>query len=508
MSPVVLPAPVKASPPPSDPDLVDLDNVVQWVKRRDPVRWALGAMMVVWSFIFIRLGWERHVRFATFGFDLGVYDQAVWLLSRFKEPFMTIRGLHFWGFHSNYAIVLLAPFYWLGAGPLFLLVVQALTQASGAIAIYLLARDRLADRWMAVGMAGVLLLNPTYQYLVWEYFHPDAMAIAPFLFAYWAARAGRWRRFAVAAVLAVAWKEDVALSMAVVGVLIFLWGDRRIGAIVFGAAAGFFALVTRVIIPQVNGIAAFYDTFFGEFGSSPLEVAKNVIVRPGRALDTATMPDRMNYYRMMLAPVAFAPFASFRTFMIAGPMLAINILSTFPYQREIRYHYAALVLVGIILATVEAVAYLGTTASLKRFLVGLLLATSLASTVAWGPSPLSVKYHSGLWAQGPDARREAKQTAVDMIPGDAATSAIYYLVPHLSRRTKIYEFPVPWKPVNWGVAGEKLDNPADVTWLALDRTLLSADDKTLLSQLLSGEFVVRFDQNDIVVAERVAAPAS
>ena len=57
-----------------------------------------------------------------------------------------------------------------------------------------------------------------------------------------------------------------------------------------------------------------------------------------------------------------------------------------------------------------------------------------------------------------------------------------------------------------GVAGEKLDNPADVRWLVLDRTLLSADDKALLTQLLSGEFVVRFDQNDIVVAERVAAP--
>jgi len=41
----------------------------------------------------------------------------------------------------------------------------------------------------------------------------------------------------------------------------------------------------------------------------------------------------------------------------------------------------------------------------------------------------------------------------------------------------------------------------------LDRTLLSADDKTLLSTLLGGQFVVRFDQNEIVVAQRVAPPA-
>ena len=106
-----------------------------------------------------------------------------------------------------------------------------------------------------------------------------------------------------------------------------------------------------------------------------------------------------------------------------------------------------------------------------------------------------------------NVRTEAKQAAVDMVPAGESVSAIYYLVPHLSRRVKIYEFPVPWKPINWGVNGENLDNPADVRWLVIDRTLLNADDKTLLGQLLSREFTVRFDQNDIVVAERVAAPA-
>jgi hypothetical protein len=92
-----------------------------------------------------------------------------------------------------------------------------------------------------------------------------------------------------------------------------------------------------------------------------------------------------------------------------------------------------------------------------------------------------------------------------MIPAGAPTSAIYYLSPHLTHRTKIYEFPVPWKPVNWGVRGENLDNPADVHWLILDRQALSADDNALLATLLRGQFAVRFDQSDIVVAQRVRA---
>jgi uncharacterized membrane protein len=484
----------------------DVAGLIAWAGRRDPVRWSLGALITVWSVTFIILGWQRHVRFATFGFDLGVWDQAVWLLSQFKDPFITLRGLELFGFHMNPILFLLTPFYRLGAGPEFLLVVQVLAQASGAIAIYLLARDLIRDRWLAVGLAAVLLINPTYQYLTWEYFHPDALAIAPLFFAYWAARQRRWRWFALAAVLAVACKEDVAPAMAVLGLLIWARGDRRVGAITSALAMAWFALVTRVILPSVNGIAAFYDSFFGDFGSSPLQVAKNVAIHPRKAFHIATLPDRMNYYRMMFAPVGFLCFGSPSTLLIAGPMLAINVLSTFPYQREIRYHYAALVLAGIILATVEAVARMGKSPGLRRFLVGGLLVTSFGSTVAWGPSPFSVKYHSGLWAQGADPRRAAKEAALAMVPARAPTSAIYYLSPHLTHRTKIYEFPVPWKPVNWGVRGENLDDPAGVRWLVLDRQLLNPDDKALLTRLLSGEFKVRFDRSDIIVAERVRPP--
>ncbi len=154
--------------------------------------------MALWSFEFVRLGWLRQSRFGTFSFDLGIYDQGAWLLSHGKDPFVTVRGLELFGHHVNPILFLFAPFYRLGAGPGFLLVVQVLVQASGAAAVYLLARDRFAaradgvstaaDRWLAAALGTVLLLNPTYQWLTWEFFHPDALAVAPLLFAYWAAR--------------------------------------------------------------------------------------------------------------------------------------------------------------------------------------------------------------------------------------------------------------------------------------------------------------------------------
>ena len=471
----------------------------------DPVVGILIGMMAAWSALFIALGWLRHARYATFGFDLGIYDQGLWLLSRFRDPFVTIRGLDLFGHHMNPILLVFVPFYWLGAGPIFLLVVQVVAQASGAVAVFLLARDKLADRWLALVLAGVLLLHPTMQWLTWEFFHPDSLVIAPLLFAYWAATRRKWRWFAVATVLALACKEDAALAVFAMGLVVVLRGDRRIGAITSFIAVAWFTLSTRVLIPFFSGTEAFYESWFGEFGDSPVQVVGNVLRHPTKAYELATEPDRMSYYRMMLAPTAFLSLASVRTLFIAAPMVAVNVLSTFPYQREIRYHYSAIVLVGITLATVEGIAVLGRTVGLRRFLVGLVAATSLASTVAWGPSPVSVKYRSGIWPLGEDARRQAKQEALALIPDGAPASSVYYLAPHLTHRNRIYEFPAPWKPANWGVRGENLHDPTTVQWLVLDRQPLGEEDERLLDSLLDTQFELQYQRDDIIVARRVRA---
>ncbi|MDQ3898162.1 MAG: DUF2079 domain-containing protein [Actinomycetota bacterium] len=494
---MVLPFPVRASTPGEE-------RRPGW---RDPVRWALAVMIGGWSATFFVLGWQRHHRFGTFGFDLGIYDQALWLLSRFETPFITLRGLNFWGHHVNVIGVVLVPFYWLGAGPAFLLAVQLASQAVGAVAVFLLARDRLRARWPAVALAGVLLLHPTYQFLAWEFFHFDALALGPLLLAYWAARARRWRWFAVAAVLAVACKEDVALAMVVLGILIALRGDRRIGAAVSGLAAVWWVVATRLVIPAANGIGPFYDTFFSEFGSSAGDVVVDVATDPVKAGRVALGPSRLAYYRMMFAPVAFLPVFALPTLAVALPMLAVNALSSFPYTREIRYHYSALVLAGVILATVEAIAFLGRTPSRRAFLVGLVAATSLASTVAWGPSPISTKYHTGLWVGRGDPSLAAKKGAVDLVPARASASVSFEFAPHMTHRQKIYEWPVPWRNLNWGVRGENLDDPGGVDWLVIDRLLLTSEDAELLDRLLAREFTVVSERQSIVVARRIRPPA-
>jgi hypothetical protein len=143
---------------------------------------------------------------------------------------------------------------------------------------------------------------------------------------------------------------------------------------------------------------------------------------------------------------------------------------------------------------------------LVRFLVGLVVASSLAATVAWGPSPISVKYRSGIWPLQVDDRQGAREAAVDLIPDGAPTRAIYNLLPHVAHRTEIYDFPVPWRNVNWGVDGEHLADPANVDWIVVDLQAMSTEDLELLDRLTARQFDVVYDEDDIVVAKRVKPP--
>jgi len=502
---------VVAAPRSHAPDASEVRWPWSWVDSWGLPEGFLFVFVVWWSYEFIRLPMLRHDRFGTFGFDLAIYDQGAWLLSRFKDPFVTIRGLELFGHHASLFLLLFVPFYWLGAGPIFLLVAQVLSQASGAIAIFLLARHLLKSRWAALALGAALLLNPTYQWLTWEFFHPDAFGIGPLLFAYWAARTKRWRWFAVAAVLAVLCKEDFALAIAVLGVGVALRGDRQRGLIVAAASTAYFFFATRVLIPVENGIGPFYDSFFGKLGNSPTQVVFNSIRHPTQTWNFASARDRKSWYWKMLAPWAFIPLLDLRVLAIALPTILINILSSFPYTRDYRLHYSAIVVSVCAITTVEAVAWVSRRSkerlATQASMVSVVFVVALICSVAWGCAPYSRGYRDGVWPLQFDPRVALKEQAVRMVPSSAATSAAYNIDTHMAHRQRIYEFPVPWCNINWGVRGEHLDDPANVQYLLLDRTLITSPrDNALLADLLSSEFHILWQSDDLLVAKRIHPP--
>jgi len=474
-----------------------------WSRPR-PELGVLAGLVGLYVAVFGTLTWRQQSNFGTFGFDMGIYDQGIWLLSRFRRPFVTVRGLNYFGHHVNVLTVLFIPAYWLGAGPHFLYAVETVWMALGALPVWLLARDRLGDGWLALPLAGAFLLYPSLEWINWWHFHPDALIITPLLFAYWLATRRRWGWFATAAATALLAKEDASLALVVLGVLVALRWSRVVGLATSGAGAAWFFLCTRVILPHLSG-ETFYSNFFSAFGNSVGSIMANMVLHPSRVARLAFKGDRLTYYRQLLAPVAFLPLVALPVLLIGGPQVLVNVVSDHGPTHDIRFHYSSIVVAAVFLATVEACALLGRSAGARRFLVGAVAATALAANVAWSPSPLGVKFHTGVWAEA-QPRHSAVNEALRLVPGNAGVSATYYLVPHLTHRSLIYEFPNPFRVVNWGVHGEHPGRPEDVDLLVLDTTL-NGDQAALYDSLVEagGPFTVVYDRDGIVVARRRTA---
>jgi hypothetical protein len=97
---------------------------------------------------------------------------------------------------------------------------------------------------------------------------------------------------------------------------------------------------------------------------------------------------------------------------------------------------------------------------------------------------------------------------VALVPGGVGVSASNTLVPHLTHRTTIYEFPNPWVVGNWLDHRTKPD-PAKVDYLVVDRT--SNPDRVPFVRELTrpgGPFRILFDDDQVVVAKRVEHPST
>jgi uncharacterized membrane protein len=213
----------------------------------------LGGMIALFVGTFVWLTWLNHARFGTFGFDLGIFDQGVWLLSRFQSPFVTIRGLPLFGDHGSYILVLVAPLYWLWPDPRLLLVLQVICLAIPAVSIYLIGTRRLGSPLAGLAVAAAYLAFPALQWAAIWSFHPETLAAAFLGLAALAADRQRWRPMTIWLLLALLCKEDVGLVVAGFGALLWLTGHGAVGRRTLAVGLGWFLLTALVLIPLANG---------------------------------------------------------------------------------------------------------------------------------------------------------------------------------------------------------------------------------------------------------------
>lgn len=394
--------------------------------------WALAAaLFVLYSIVSVR----THQRMLSTGFDLGIFEQAVRSYAEGNAPVAEIKGPDFrlLGDHFSPVLALLAPLYRVFPSPITLLLAQ-----SALLAVAVVPLAGWAQR--SVGRAAALAVGLGYG-LSWGIasavgfdFHEIAFAVP--LMAFCAVALGERRLGAT-----VAWalplmliKEDLGLTVAAVGALVFWFGRRRLGIVAILAGFAGSLLEVLVLLPAANadGGFAYWDTLRagGEDDGGVGRLAERVSV------GLVSPEPKAMLLVLLIAPTALLALRS-PLLMLALPTLAWRLLSENALYWNTHFHYSAVLMPVVFAAFIDVLRRSAHPLGSVRVREAL-IAGSIVTAVLLPSYPLWAAVRPSTWQH--DVRVDDARAMLRRIPDDGFVYASNRLVPQIANRTQVSVF--------------------------------------------------------------------
>lgn len=296
----------------------------------------------------------RHALFQSNAFDLGLFDQAIYLISQGQQPFVSLAGFHFLGDHAAFVLYPLALLYKIYPDVHWLLAIQAIALSLGALPTFYLARQADLKESQATVIAAVYLLYPLIFNINLFDFHPEVMALPALLAAILAAQLGWVWWFCLWIGFVLSCKAVLAITVAAMGFWLLAFEKRRLcGAIALLAGISWFLIATQWIIPVFSGSEAAAVGRYAYLGNSVLEIAQNLLFKPKLVLERIFSIHTLEYVALLFLPVIWGLNLLHLTPLIGAiPTLILNILSDSPSQRNLVHQYSLPILPFLLLSVV------------------------------------------------------------------------------------------------------------------------------------------------------------
>jgi len=409
----------------------------------------LGFFITVYFLYFTGTSWLRYDNFYAGRFDLGNMDQTVWNTVHGRIFELTdpngIEIVSRLAFHADFILILLAPFYLLWEDPRMLLLIQTIVLAFGAVFVYKIASNTIKSKNLSLVFAVIFLLNPAVQYTNLYDFHPVTLATTFLLGTFYFLLNKKYLLSLVLAILAGLTKEQVWIIVALFGIYIFFYhkSKRILGISVLISSLIIFYFLIWHAIPNALGSEHFALSYYSDFGDSPTNIVKNILLSPGKALSAIFQKDQLHYLQQLFLPLGFLSLLSPILLVFAIPDLFINLLSNNPRLHQIYYQYSATIAPFIFIAAIYGVTKIKTWfPKLPNVLVTCyLLIVTCYSAYLFGPLPFSKSPNIDMFTK-PQKNKNAIEKFISSIPPEYSVAATNNVGSHLTQRQKIYNVPL------------------------------------------------------------------
>ncbi len=299
-----------------------------------------------------------YTQFQYAGLDLGIYNQVLWNTAHGRLFEFTFNESSYLVDHREWLLILLTPIYWVVNQPLVLVVIQSVIVNSVVIPMYLLARtvfDGMVPhpKKAALFVAAAVLLHPTILNMQLFEFHVLALT-APLAVWWWygivTQRRFRWVFFIILLLM----REDVAITTAGVGVLLYITEQKRwkeAAVIVIASVMWFAAMVWAGGYFSVEDNPLFFS-LYSWMGTTPLNVLQYMALHPLAVLRHVLSAGNIFLFLLFLMSTAFLPLLAFRRLFPA-----LLGLSVYFFMGSIKigmdiflYHYGVLITIWTCIA--------------------------------------------------------------------------------------------------------------------------------------------------------------
>ena len=278
--------------------------------------------------------------------DLGIFTQLLRDYATLQAPIVPIKGVGFnlLGDHFHPLLVVLAPFYAVFPSGLTLLVLQAALVALSAFVITRLGVEKLGrTAGLAIGLTYAVSWG--IDNAVAAQFHEIALALPLLAFSLAAVVRRKWLATALWAAPLVFVKEDLGLTVLVIGALLFLRGARRLGIALVAWGVFWFAATTLLILPLLNSHGTWAYGASANLGGS--------LSHLGNTFASLVTTDKFQTIILLTLATAALAFRSSLSLAVL-PTLAWRFLSNDDVYWGPSWHYSAVLMPIVFVALIDA----------------------------------------------------------------------------------------------------------------------------------------------------------
>jgi uncharacterized membrane protein len=290
---------------------------------------------------------RNHWNLGTSAYDMGIEDNVVFNAMRGEllkaSPIFGPEGTHL-GHHATFFAYVLAPIYAIAPRAETLLIMQATLIGAAVIPLFLFARNRLGP-YQAVSIAAMYVFYaPLHGGNLYDFHYPP-LGIG---FVFWLAYLvdiGKYRWAVIPLLLSLSVREDIALSVFVLGAYFLLSRTRpRAGLALAAIGIGYFLVMKMGVMPYFRDGKSTFVWYYeklvpaggpGGFGG----VLVTIFGNPGYTVGTLLESAKVKYFLQVMVPFVFLPLRKPIGLVFCLPGLIMTLLATRSALYDIGFQY-------------------------------------------------------------------------------------------------------------------------------------------------------------------------